>query len=101
MNKRKTNIAYKLFYQDYKMVDKFAYIHNVMVSCKTRQQVDITCDWGRHTLRAWEDEISKKVHSIYPFLTWLQIHTYIKERVDQFCDSLLELKRDLQKKINC
>lgn len=62
MSKRKEiNQTCKLFYTDYKMPDKMLYIKNVMDSCKTQEQLDITLKWGKKVLWGFYDVMSNSI----------------------------------------
>ena len=57
-NKFKEKI-YNIFYNEYKMFDKYQYIKNVMKSCKYEKQLVSAYYWGYDTMWKWCDNIIK------------------------------------------
>ena len=58
MNKKSKSKAFDIFYNKYKMLEKFNYIKSVMFSCTTTQQLDVTHKWGESTLWKWFDTMN-------------------------------------------
>lgn len=55
-----TEEIYDIFYNEFKMLDKFNYIKNVFYSCKSDEQKEITYNWGMNVLWGYFDEITTK-----------------------------------------
>jgi len=58
MNKKSKNKAFDIFYNKFKMLDKFNYIKKVMFSCTTPQELDVAHKWGISTLWKWFDAMN-------------------------------------------
>lgn len=88
MNEKLKNKAFDIFYNEFKMLDKFNYIKKVFSSCKTDEQKEITYNWGKKVLWGYFDVINNKYQLEYDSFQWLQIWRYIYDRTLELSDEL-------------
>lgn len=60
MNEKLKNKAFDIFYNEFKMLDKFNYIKKVFYSCKTDVEKEIAYNWGKKVLWGYFDAMTTK-----------------------------------------
>ena len=99
MNKKKTEKAYDIFYNKYKMLDKYNYVKKVMSSCKTEKQLDNAYSWGYNILWKWFDVMDKEIKKKYGVINGLDFWHYTFNRTSLLTDDLLKYKSELWKEL--
>ena len=93
MNEKSKNKAFDIFYNKYKMLEKFNYIKRVMFSCTTPQELDVAHKWGISTLWMWFDAMNNDNSDL--FGTW----GFYYSRTRDLSDDLKKTYKDLYDKL--
>ena len=94
MNEKSKNKVFDIFYNKYKMLEKFNYIKRVMSSCTTSQELDVAHKWGISTLWMWFDAMNNDDDSDL-FRTW----SFLYSRTRDLSDDLRKTYKDLYDKL--
>ena len=86
--------AYNIFYNKYKMLEKFNYIKKVMSSCTNPKQLDIAYKWGKSTLWKWFDAMQND-DDFDLFRAW----SFCYSRTRDLSDDLKETYKKLYDKL--
>ncbi len=86
--------AYNIFYNKYKMLEKFNYIKRVMSSCTTTKQLDVAHIWGKSTLWKWFDAM-KNDDDFDLFRAW----SFCYSRTYDLSDDLKKTYKELYDKL--
>ena len=94
MNEKSKNKAFNIFYNKYKMLEKFNYIKKVMLSCTTPKELDVAHKWGISTLWMWFDAMNNDDNSdLFINLSFLY------SRTRDLSDDLRKTYKDLYDKL--
>lgn len=99
MRQRRKVKAFDIFYNKYKMLDKFNYIKSVMSSCETVAQLDIAYGWGTKTLWSWHDVIDRECKKKYGVIDGLDFWNYTFKRTSQLTDDLLITRNKIYQRL--
>ena len=96
MRKKIKAKAFDIFYNEFKMLEKFIYIEKVMKSCKTVNQLDITFKWGSKVLWSWFDVMRMVCDDRFGFVSidGMNISNYILKRTSKLTDELVTVKNE-------
>ena len=90
--------AYRIFYKEFNMLDKFLYIKKVMFSCKTKTQLDIAYKWGNDVLNNNLKQFIKKYDGC-SFSKWLNYFDYFSTRTSILVNQLHTYNDELSGKV--
>lgn len=90
MNQKRKDLAFDIFYNRYKVAEKYAYILKVVNSCKDYSQVHITHMWGHQVLHDLFMRIQKDMCDKYGVLSGkgMDLEFYAEKRIFQMQDDL-------------
>ena len=99
MTKKRKAKAFDVFYNEFKMLEKFTYIRKVMDSCDTAKQLDSAFKWGTKALWSWYGVMKSTCDDRFGVIDGIDIWNYIFKRTSQLSDELVNVKDDRFKRI--
>ena len=88
MKQKRKDLAFDIFYNQYKVAEKYAYILKVVNSCVTFDQVHIVYEWGWQVLHDIYDNIYRMVYRKYGLWNGIDISMFINLRITDMQDDL-------------
>lgn len=94
MRKKRKAKAFDIFYNEFKMLEKFIYIEKVMKSCNNVNQLNITFKWGSKVLWSWFDVMRMVCDERFGAIDGMDIWDYIFKRTSKLSDELVTVKNE-------
>lgn len=90
MNQKRKDLAFDIFYNQYKVSEKYAYILKVVNSCTDYDQVHITHMWGYQVLHDLFMKICRNLYEKYGVVSskTIDLELYAEKRIFQMQDDL-------------
>lgn len=88
MKQKRKDLAFDIFYNQYKAAEKYAYILKVVNSCVTFDQVHSVYEWGCQVLQDIYDNIYRMVYGKYGLWTEIDISMFVNHRISDMQDDL-------------
>ena len=90
MRQKRKDLAFDVFYNQYKVTEKYAYILKVVNSCKDYDQLHTTHMWGHQVLHDLFMKICRNMYDKYGAVSSkaIDLELYAEKRIFQMQDDL-------------
>lgn len=101
MNNKRKELAFDIFYNQFKVMEAYNFILTVMKSCTTVTQLGAAYRWGIKAINGLYEKICRYLNNKYWFSTWKEIDLefYVMDRIMSVEDEMERIYKKLRVEI--